>query len=280
MASLSFIRFPGFKDKAVTLSYDDGTIQDKKLIEIMSRYGIKGTFNLCSGLFRTKEKDNKNMLTAEEAVSLYNTYDMEVAVHGYNHCSLAKIASDLAVNDVVKDRSNLEKLFGRVIKGMAYANGSYNDSVVEMLKACGINYARTTISTEKFFIPTDWLRLPATAHHNNPRLMELADNFLNKPPVGYFWSDDARLFYLWGHSIEFESNNNWCVIEDFCKFIGGRQDVWYATNGEIYEYVTAFNRLEFSIDGTYVYNPSSIDVFIRYLNEKNYVIPAGKTIQL
>ena len=42
----------------------------------------------------------------------------------------------------------------------------------------GVAYARTVKSTEKFDLPTDWLRLPATCHHNNPRLMELAKKFV------------------------------------------------------------------------------------------------------
>ena len=47
----AYIRFPGFKLKAVTLSYDDGVRQDKRLISIMQKYGLKGTFNINAGLF-------------------------------------------------------------------------------------------------------------------------------------------------------------------------------------------------------------------------------------
>ena len=35
-----FLRFPGFRLKALTLSYDDGTIHDRRLVEIMKKYGI------------------------------------------------------------------------------------------------------------------------------------------------------------------------------------------------------------------------------------------------
>ena len=40
--------------KLFTVSYDDGTEQDFRIIELMERYGIKGTFNLSSGLFGRK----------------------------------------------------------------------------------------------------------------------------------------------------------------------------------------------------------------------------------
>ena len=47
----TFLRFPGFKKRAVTLSYDDGMVYDKLLVEILNTYGIKCTFNLNSELF-------------------------------------------------------------------------------------------------------------------------------------------------------------------------------------------------------------------------------------
>ena len=38
------------KKKAVTFSYDDGVTQDCRLVEMMNTYGVKGTFNLNSGM--------------------------------------------------------------------------------------------------------------------------------------------------------------------------------------------------------------------------------------
>ena len=41
--------FPGGKTRAMTFSYDDGVLQDKRLIEMFDKYGVKGTFNLNYG---------------------------------------------------------------------------------------------------------------------------------------------------------------------------------------------------------------------------------------
>ena len=38
------------KKKAVTFSYDDGVTQDRRLVELLNRYGLKATFNLNSGI--------------------------------------------------------------------------------------------------------------------------------------------------------------------------------------------------------------------------------------
>ena len=44
--------FPGGKHKVLTMSYDDGRLEDRRLVELFNRYGIRGTFNLNGGLPR------------------------------------------------------------------------------------------------------------------------------------------------------------------------------------------------------------------------------------
>ena len=70
-------------------------------------------------------------------------------------------------------------------------------------------------------------------------------------------SREPWLFYLWGHSYEFEANSNWHVIEEFARYMGGRDDIWYATNIEIYDYIDDYNRLQFSAEGTRIKNPTA-----------------------
>ena len=271
----TFMRWPKFRRKALTLSYDDGVVYDERLIQIMDKYGLKGTFNLNSGFFA--EKKGGLRLTKEEAYNLYANSKHEVAAHGVKHLSLGMVDESMAMNDVINDRVNLEEMFGVLVQGFAYANGSFSDESVEILKKAGIHYARTVVSTEKFDVPSDWLRLPATCHHANPRLMELAKRFVESGDGYNFWWTQPQLFYLWGHSYEFNDSDNWDIIERFAEYIGNRDDIWYATNGEIYNYVTAFDNLQFSANGTMVFNPSAIDVYICYF-EKEYLIPAGQTI--
>ena len=271
----TFMRWPNFRRKAVTLSYDDGVVFDKKIIDIMDKNGLKGTFNINSGCFAQEEGWGR--LTKNSAYELYANSNHEVAVHGVKHFSLSAVPESMAISDIVNDRIYLEEMFGKIIRGMAYANGSYSDEVVEMLKKTGIVYARTVVSTENFDVPTDWLRLSATCHHDNPRLMELAKLFVEQEERSHFWQNKPLLFYLWGHSYEFNNNDNWNVFEEFSEYIGNREDIWYATNGEIYDYVQAYDRLEISASGKMIYNPSVIDVYTCYFG-KEYLIPAGKCI--
>lgn len=86
--NIDFLRFPDFKRKAVTLSYDDCVKWDKQLVEIMVKNGLKGTFNLNSSRFASE--DGARNLTKQAALELYEGNGMEVAAHGERHLSLAK----------------------------------------------------------------------------------------------------------------------------------------------------------------------------------------------
>lgn len=280
---MNYMQFPGGKQKALTLSYDDGVQQDIRMIEILNKYGIKCTFNINSYSFEEDERSYAEgqihrRMARREAIEVYEKAienGHEVATHGYSHPFLEKLPPEMVAYEIVEDRKCLEKMFGRIIKGHAYPFGTTDDKVVDILHNCGILYARTTVSTKCFDIPTNWLRLPATCHHNTPDLMQLAERFLNEP----FRYPQPRLFYLWGHTYEFEANNNWEVIEKFAEAVGNRDDVWYANNMQVYEYVEAYRALEFSANGNIVHNPSALTVWFT-TGGVNVKVAPGETVKI
>lgn len=273
------MRFPDGLGKAFTMSYDDGVEQDIRLIQIMRENGVKGTFNLNSGLYAPEGTvypagQVHRRMTERQCLAAYVGSDIEVAVHASTHAFLEAVPTATAMMEVISDRTKLEKDFGRIVRGMAYPFGTLSDDVVEILRLAGIAYSRTTVSRLNFDIPTDWLRLGATCHHENPALTELGEKFTVSTPNREPW-----LFYLWGHAYEFEGHDNWHVIERFLKTVGHRDDVWYATNIEIHDYVQAFRALRFSVDGKLAQNPTAVDVWA--LRDGEIVrIPAGATIRL
>lgn len=277
-----FLRFPGGRSKTLTLSYDDGVSQDVRLIAIMLEHGLKGTFNLNSGLyapdgFEFPISEKVHRMTRSECLRTYMNSGMEVACHGLTHSFLDRLPSNMCTYEILMDRLQLEQDYARIIRGMAYPFGTFNDQVINILKRCGIVYARTVESTEQFDLPTDWLRLPATCHHDNPHLMELAKDFVETPA-----NRTPKMFYLWGHSYEFDVHNNWSIIERFAQYMGRRNEIWYATNIEIYNYVSAFSQLEFSTDGKYVHNPSGTTLyFAEWVSneiQKVYCVSPDETI--
>ena len=276
-----YLLFPKGKRKALTLSYDDGVDTDIYMIELMEKYGIKFTFNLNSGIFNSeeavrKEGQNHFRLSKSKAKDVYSHPLCEVATHTYTHPKLYNLSNSELMGEILHDRCELERMFGGVIRGHAYPFGHYNDEIVDTWKKAGIVYARTVESHHTFKLPHDWLRWGATCHHNDDRFMELTDKFVNEE-VGV--CEDGWLFYLWGHTYEFRRDYNWNVIEEFFKEVSHNEDIWYATNLEAFEYVTAWQSLVYSTNGESVYNPTAIDVWLR-VNEETVHVPSGKTINI
>ena len=106
-----------------------------------------------------------------------------------------------------------------------------------------------------------------------PTNIEIIKSFVETPNR----YNNPEMFYLWGHSYEFDDNDNWDVIEKFAEYAGGHEHIWYATNIEIYDYVKAYERLQTSYDKKIVHNPSSIDVWVE-IRGNVYCVGAGKTI--
>jgi len=273
--------FPEGKRKALTLSYDDGVIQDRKLVSILNKYGVKGTFNIGSGLLGDKNEAKVHGKTIdiskiepEEVNTLYKGH--EVAGHGLYHSSLAGIGSPSAVYEIIEDKRKLEELTGYCVRGFAYPFGWYNGKVIEMLKQAGYEYARVVETTGKFDIPSDFMEWRATAHHADARLMELAEEFINDE--GFF--KRTKLFYLWGHSYEFDFEDNWNVIEGFLDYVTQhRNKIWFATNVEICDYINAYRNLKYSVDGKMILNKSACTIWIDIYNQV-YEIGAGETLNL
>ena len=282
--------FPGGKHKVLTLSYDDGKIEDRRLVSIFNRYGIRGTFNLNSGL----AGDTAVRIPTEEWAQLYAGH--EVAVHTCTHPTIARCPSTEIVQEILNDRIELEKIMGYPVRGMAFPNGSYDERCCQIAADVGIRYAR--IAADKyaavqaaenyakcaegpillgdetgFDMPTDYMRWLPTCHHNH-HLMEFGKKFLSLKKQQYLY-----MMYVWGHSFEFERNNNWNVIEEFCEMMGGQEDIWYATNIEIVDYNTVFEQLQFAADNSFVYNPSSAAAWLK-VNDEVVEVPGGKTVHL
>jgi len=281
------LRFPGGRVRALTFSYDDGVTADIPLVKIFDDYGLKGTFNINTGLFYKGDDplpDSYNTtvsrrMTREETYNLFANSSHEVAVHSLTHPELHQCPIERATYEILIDRINIEEMFGGICRGMAYPYGNTSDTAVKAIAASGIAYARTTVSTEKFDIPTVWLRMPATCHHKNPRLMELADKFLADPKSQ---PTTPKLFYIWGHSYEFCHDQNWDVIIKLAEKLAHNDTIWYATNIEIYNYVRDFYRLEVSCDGKIFHNPTNTDLFVAISKGEDGTvkIPAGETVRI
>ena len=104
-----YLCFPGGKHKALTMSYDDGKIQDRRLVGIFNKYGIKGTFHLNSDLLNQPER-----ISAEEIEGLYKGH--EISAHTCTHPTIARCPKEQIVQELYSDRVNLEDIVGYPIR--------------------------------------------------------------------------------------------------------------------------------------------------------------------
>ncbi len=215
--------------KAVTFSYDDGNEQDIRLVELCNQYQVKCTFNLNSGLNASTEWIYKGMpvrrLYLPECTELYKGH--EIAVHGAFHRNMTELSRQELYEEIFSDRDKLTEIFGSVPVGMAYPYGCYSPVVTEMLRKAGICYARTVHSSHDFRRQQNLLCFSPTCHHDDENLFSLAETFLHSD------SDEIQIFYIWGHSYEFDGNHNWDRMERLLDKIAGKPDIFYGTNAEI-----------------------------------------------
>ena len=187
------------KKKAVTFSYDDGVTQDIRLIEIFNRYGLRATFNLNSGLLGGKNALIRGGVQVRHdkvrAEDVRAVYDgHEVAAHTLTHPALCTLPNEEVVRQVEEDRQALSALAGYEVVGMQ----------------------RDLIA----FAPTVY-------HLDMDKMLALGEEFLASA------TDIPQLFYIWGHSYEFDAWDFWEAFEAFCRRIGGHEDIFYGTNREV-----------------------------------------------
>ena len=185
--------FPGGKFKVLTFSYDDGKIEDRRLVKLFNKFNLKATFNLNTGII-----DPAIRIPQKEWPELYKGHD--IAVHTFTHPTMNRLNDYNALREILDDKDNLEKIFKRPIYGLAYPNGSYDNRIVDIAKSVGIKYARVTndkyaatkaaeayaanadgpilIGDENgFSMPEDYMRWVPTCHHNH-NLIDFGKKFM------------------------------------------------------------------------------------------------------
>ena len=225
------------KLKAVTFSFDDAVLQDKRTIDILNKYNLKATFNINSSFLGLKDQYeafgktiNRDKFFASEIKDIYKNH--EVAVHTLTHSFLPSLEDKAITWQVEEDRKTLSKLVGYEVVGMAYPCGGQNndDRVAGVIKnTTGVKYARTTVSTYNFDLQENLFRFNPTVYYVEvDKMFELAKRFIDLK------TDKPQIFYIWGHTYEMDAGViDWEKFEELCKLISNKEDIFYGTNTEV-----------------------------------------------
>ncbi len=254
--------YPNGNHKALIMSYDDGLDDDIALAQLFDRYGIIGTFNLNSGLLDTRAiwnegKPNEILQTYLSKDTLVHVFkNHEIAVHGTYHKALVDLSDKEILEEINVDIENLTILSDRKISSMAYAFGSTNDHVAEVIGTTPLTNARTVKSSYNFDLPENYYLWSPTCHDSEALEYLEAYICLDSPSLS--------LFYVWGHSWELRDTLRNQNILKFCNKIGDRDDIWYTGAGNFADYHASLKALE--IGPQQIVNPEGNGVV--YYREK------------
>lgn len=233
--------FPNGKAKSFNVTYDDGVLQDVRFVELLNKYNLKGTFNLNSGLMENEfEWVHENgcvvkRLSKDKVVSLYLGH--EIASHSLTHPYMDNLSESEILYELQSDKTNLERLFGKEIKGFAVPFDYYSDLIEKCVKQAGFSYARISEESRSFTPQTDYFKWKATVFHTDSNLKELTQQFIES-------DQELALFQIVGHSYDLDIENMWDRLESIYIEIASQKDILPMTTIDIIEYLKAMETAE------------------------------------
>lgn len=199
--------------KIFLLSFDDGTVWDGRLVELLNRYGIKGTFNLNSGLedfvwhFEDRFPVRRQILS--EIGNLYDGH--EIASHSLHHHRLDLLPAPQLRREVEEDAARLKEVFGLSDIGFGVPFTFCNDREVKILRRL-VRYIRLSEFSDSFALPADAYHIPIHGLYNEEDIREKLAAFVESElPVS--------LFVMAGHSYELEALGHWDYMEALLKLV-------------------------------------------------------------
>ena len=227
------------KLKALTFSFDDGVIQDRRFVGILNKYGLHGTFNLNSAKLGYRSSGREvnghtvyySKVEPSEIRELYRGH--EIASHTLAHPDLLELSDENVIRQVEEDRRMLSKLAGYEVIGFAYPYGSYDERIIKLIREnTGIKYARATGSPRPldldFSEPLAYQ--PTNYFVNTEEMIHTAKMLIEMKP------EKPQLMYVWGHTYQLDeaTQATWDDFEEFCALISGKDDIFYGTNAEVF----------------------------------------------
>ncbi len=224
----------------VTTSWDDGTLTDLKLGELLEKHGINGTFYVTKS-YRNDPLSKKGILELDRKFG--------IGAHTASHPDLTKLSLPEAEREIRDSKAYLENLTGNSISMFCYPYGRYDGTTKKIVKDCGFTGARTC-APGGFNLPQDPYQGHITlfASNGSPfmalkiwwkshlwKVGPLLDWEIRAKLLFDLALERGRVYHIYGHSVEFEKNRTWDKLERVLSYISNRDGVRYMTNGEIFK---------------------------------------------
>lgn len=198
--------------KIFLLSFDDGTVQDARLVQLLNKYSIPATFNLNSGLEDfVWEYEGKPVIRQHLADTLEQYRGHEIASHSLHHYRLETLPPPQLRREVEEDCNNLRSIFGVRELGFAVPFTVCGEREIRIIRKI-VRYIRLSEFADTYAPSADPYHIPIHGLYNEPDIREKIEAFARSDlPVS--------LFVMAGHSYELDMLNHWEYMEELLEFL-------------------------------------------------------------
>ena len=200
----------------IITSWDDGHKLDMKVGELLIKY------ELMDSIFFIPTIPNQLSIDDIKELSCY----FEIGGHTTSHVpDMKKLTNMEAHHEILDNKDWLEDIIGTELEWFCYPRGRYNYKTIEVVKASGYKYARTTWVGHNQN-DNDPYRIHPTVHVHRSRKEYGHKNWLAYAIEQYTIAKNKEnsYYHIWGHSWEIEEQQLWGELEQLFKHIYGDKD--------------------------------------------------------
>lgn len=215
--------------------WDDGVEDDIHLCEILRAAGARATFNLNPGSHLTtrsnpwRYRDRKDVIHLARGELLSTYAGFTIANHSVSHPWPTRIPLEDWRREVSDGRKQLQDIFGQEIAGFAYPFGDTNRETAEVVREAGHDYARLCTNETPCFPPADPMFFASDSHHSDPDFWK---RYERAKAAG------SQVFYFWGHSYEFVTEDDWNVFANKLALFNADPDAVWADLPDLFRKIS------------------------------------------
>lgn len=196
----------------IETSWDDGSIEDLKIVELLKKYEIRGTFYITVDFVGTP-----GHLTWEQIKEIDKHPLFEIGSHTITHpMDLKQLYDEQQEIEIKSSKEMLEAVVGHPVTKFCYPRGRYDQRAIERVIEAGYFEARTTKVGR--ITKGNPFTLDTTVHVYNERTEYEGMGWVEygKRKLKSAKEDPtSSVFHLWGHGWEIEKNHEWENLENF-----------------------------------------------------------------
>lgn len=209
----------------LSASFDDGSMYDLRMADLMYRHSIPTTFYIPVNYVKYLHK--KGIPAIPDTLLRRIVENFELGSHGVNHELLTQVDEQTQNKEIEQSKIELEQLFNKKISKFCYPRGYYNDAIKS--KVSKVYDEARTVKVGNLDMPTDKYERPTTVHVGYDR-KEYDTDWLTyakrkvDEAIDRVMRGEETDYHFWGHSAEVEKNDAWNGLIDLLEYIDERRE--------------------------------------------------------